>query len=221
MRKTFLSFVILCAFVVHADTWTDPETGYTWTYRINGDTVELHKDPLGGGILPQSVISSSTTGPVTIPSVLDGKPVTSIGNYSEKVRDGVTSIGEGALYGCSGLKSVTIPDSVTSIGGYAFSGCNGIKDVTVSQCVCTDRMSSVFSSAYQAITNVVISDSVTSIGDQAFKDCSRLTNVTVPESVTSIGDEAFYNCSSLTHLTIPENVTSYGANCFEGCPAFP
>ena len=23
-----------------ADTWTDPDTGYTWTYRINGDTAE-------------------------------------------------------------------------------------------------------------------------------------------------------------------------------------
>ena len=24
-----------------ADTWTDPDTGYTWTYRINGDTAEI------------------------------------------------------------------------------------------------------------------------------------------------------------------------------------
>ena len=38
------------------------------------------------------------------------------------IPDGVTSIGDGAFYGCSGLTSVTIPDSVTSIGDYAFKG---------------------------------------------------------------------------------------------------
>ncbi|MCH5307889.1 MAG: leucine-rich repeat protein [Prevotella sp.] len=35
----------------------------------------------------------------------------------------VTSIGDRAFYGCSGLTSVTIPSSITTSGAYAFSYC--------------------------------------------------------------------------------------------------
>ena len=35
----------------------------------------------------------------------------------------MTSIGEGAFKGCSGLTNVTIPDSVTSIGKNVFDKC--------------------------------------------------------------------------------------------------
>ena len=88
------------------------------------------------------------------------------------IPNSVTSIGEFAFSGCSGLTSVTIGNSVTSIGKYAFSGCS-------------------------SLTSVTIPNSVTSIGDYAFRKCSRLTSVTIPNSVTSIGEQAFEGCSSL------------------------
>ncbi|MBR2238334.1 MAG: leucine-rich repeat domain-containing protein [Prevotella sp.] len=108
------------------------------------------------------------------------------------IPNSVTSIGERAFAGCSGLTSVTIPNSVTSIGNFAFYGCSGL-------------------------TSVTIPNSVTSIGDYAFAGCSGLTSVTIPNSVTSIGDEAFRNCRSLTSVTIPNSVTSIGDYAFEGC----
>ena len=58
----------------------------------------------------------------------------------------VTSIGDYAFNGCSGLTSVTIGNSVTRIGSFAFSGCSGL-------------------------TSVTIPNSVTSIGSSAFYKC--------------------------------------------------
>ena len=47
------------------------------------------------------------------------------------IPNSVTSIGDYAFYGCSGLTSVTIPNSVTGIGEYAFSCCSGLTSVTI------------------------------------------------------------------------------------------
>ena len=46
------------------------------------------------------------------------------------IPDSVTSIGQYAFHGCTGLTSVTIPDSVTRIGQYAFHGCTGLTSIT-------------------------------------------------------------------------------------------
>ncbi|MBO7471927.1 MAG: leucine-rich repeat domain-containing protein [Bacteroidaceae bacterium] len=62
------------------------------------------------------------------------------------IESGVTSIGNGAFYDCSGLTSVTIPNSVTRIGYNAFDGCS-------------------------SLTSIMIPNSMTTIGNGAFSDC--------------------------------------------------
>ena len=51
------------------------------------------------------------------------------GCKNTKIPAGVTSIGEYAFSGCSGLTRIEIPARVTEIGYAAFSGCSGLKDV--------------------------------------------------------------------------------------------
>ena len=125
------------------------------------------------------------------------------GNYSgdivipseithNNVTHSVTSIGNDAFEGCSGLTSITIPNSVTRIGSYAFRYCLGL-------------------------TSVTIPNSVTSIGDYAFNRCEGLTSVTIPNSVTSIGNYAFLESFRLTSVTIPNSVTSIGGYAFRDC----
>ena len=62
------------------------------------------------------------------------------------IENGVTSIGDSAFSGCSGLTSINIPNSVTSIEDYAFYGCSSLASIT-------------------------IPNSVTSIGGSAFSGC--------------------------------------------------
>ena len=50
---------------------------------------------------------------------------------SVTISDSVTSIGDYAFRGFSGLTSITIPESVTDIGRGAFSRCSGLTSITL------------------------------------------------------------------------------------------
>ncbi|MCI7334741.1 MAG: leucine-rich repeat domain-containing protein, partial [Oscillospiraceae bacterium] len=130
-----------------ASTYT--EGSFTYTVADGKATITGHNGEISGELV--------------IPETLGGYPVTSIGEF--------------AFYGCTGLTSITIPDSITSFGGSAFYGCTGL-------------------------TSITIPDSVTSIGYYAFYSCTGLTSITIPDSVTSIGYSAFSDCTGLTSVTI-------------------
>ena len=157
-----------------------------------------------------------------IPSSIDGKSVTSIGEsafsccyylLSITIPDSVTSIGNSAFTHTK-FTRITIPDSVTSIGNSAFA----YTDLT--SIIIPDSVISIGDYAFSTSTNlasVTISDSVTSIGNYVFDACYSLKSVTIPDGVTSIGDSTFSNCASLASITIPDGVTSIGNSAFDGC----
>jgi len=71
---------------------------------------------------------------------------------SYSVPDSVTTIVNGAFFGCHSLTDITIGNGVTYIGYVAFSGCTGL-------------------------TSITIPNSVTFIDDDAFWNCVDLTSV--------------------------------------------
>ena len=133
------------------------------------------------------------------------------------IPNSVTSIGEYAFRGCSGLTLVDIPNSVTSIGKCAFQYCEGLASVTIPNSV-TSIGEGIFSWC-TGLTSVTISNSVTSIGNGAFGGCIGLTSVTIPNSVTILGNGAFQNCRGLTSVIIGNSVTSIDYGAFSGCTA--
>ena len=113
---------------VYADEMQYSVGNSTYSYVIEDDgTVTLTR-------------YSGTDTDIVIPQSIDGKMVTSIGNYafyvcndltSITIPEGVTSIGEDAFWGCSGLTSISIPEGVTSIGDCAFYNCSGLTSINI------------------------------------------------------------------------------------------
>ena len=106
MKKLIMMLAVAfaAAMPLMAYEWYDESTGYTWTYRINGETAEIYGTTVvysAYSYTYKPCISPNPTGDVSIPSTLGGKPLTSIGEY--------------AFYNCSELTSVAIHDSVAKI----------------------------------------------------------------------------------------------------------
>lgn len=132
---------------------------------------------------------------ITIPSVIDGKKVTSIGKH--------------AFSGCSSLTSVEIPEGVTGIGGYAFSGCNSLTSIKIPEGVTNIEYGSF--SRCTNLTEVKIPNSVTKIGSDAFAWCNNLISVVLPESLKEMKNNPFMGCSRLEQITVDEKNSYYSS----------
>ena len=112
-----------------------------WYAAKNGFTDELYliTNVLDNGTL-EIVEYAGNISEYVVPSEIDGKAITVIGEYayydcneltSVVIPNSVTDIEHCAFKSCDNLTSVTIPDSVKSIGSYAFDGCISLKTVTI------------------------------------------------------------------------------------------
>jgi M6 family metalloprotease-like protein len=159
------------------------------------------------------LVPAGITGAVTIP-----ESVTSIGESafsgctgltSVTIGNGVTSIGYGAFSGCTGLAEITIPESVTSIGNYAFYSCTGLTSITIPESV--EFINGDTFSGCTDLTSVTIENGVAGIGDRAFSGCTGLTSITIPESVKSMNRSTFSGCTGLKVINVDANNTTYSS----------
>lgn len=157
------------------------------------------------------------------------------------IENGITSIGERAFYGCSGITSVTIGKDVIESGDAAFEDCTELKDVYITDvgqwCMINfevlhhdiaEAKIYYYSSnpMYYAenlyvngelLTELNIPEDVAGVRSRAFYGYDKLTKVNVSDSVTSIGDYAFSDCTGIENVNLGNGIQGIGRRAFYNC----
>ena len=155
------------------------------------------------------------------------------------IKDGVTNVGDYALFFLPAATQITLPGSVTSIGRYGIGLCSKLTGLSIPKGVTEigdfglagdgltavtlpDGLQSLGRGAFDTCTslaNTTLPAAITAVPGKCFADCTKLLNVKYAGTVTAIGDLAFKGCKSLVTAPIPATVTEIGASAFTGCVA--
>ena len=217
IKLIFASLCLFCSAVVFAHDFKVDGI----YYNITDETSKIVEVTYKGS--KWSLYSNEYTGRVVIPESVDYYGIT----YS------VTSIGEEAFKGCSGLTSIIIPNSVTSIAYYEpFKDCSELKTVyNLSTLTFEIGITKYGYVAYYA-DKVINAPNGSIDGDFIWyinhdgryvlaAYLGAATELILPTNYNGenyvIGNTAFKGCSSLTSIVIPDGVTSIGDGAFAGC----
>ncbi len=161
-----------------------PSTDFEYRFINGGSEIEI--------------ITWHGSGVSNIPSLIDGKPVTSIAMNA---------------YLGGPITYVSIPSSVNFIGQTAFAQIESLTAIDVSP---DNPIFASFDGVVydKAMTTLIqypggktgafhVPEGVLTIGDWAFGTHTYLTMITIPESVTNIGNHAFCNMASRPYSCLP------------------
>lgn len=237
MMITMLPLSAVTAFA--ADTATEQEANdgdgiYKYAYKENEDGTATITDFLG----PVDSTKAPDPYTITVPTKLDGRKVTGLGEssfsgiyssdhqkdstllsfcnqiQSVTIPESVTSIGKSAFEHCSKLDSLTIKGVATSIGAYAFASCTSLTSLSL---VGNFQTIGEQAFAYCGMTSLTTDADITSIGEYAFSHCTSLTSLSLTGSVQTIGYQAFACCTSLTSLSLTGDIQKIGDYAFGYC----
>lgn len=171
---------------------------------------------------------------VVLPSLVDGLPLTVIGEYAlcelpmvtAVIPEGVEEIGDFAFACCKSLERVVLPQSLKRIGSYAFGGCDKLEAVELPA-----GIEYVAQDAFGALEMVVTDNFMhyTLYPDEGYAVLEgrdndtdlAVTEYVIPTEfdglpVRRIGAEAFFAMDIRT-IDIPEGVEEMGEYAFHSC----
>ena len=151
---------------------------------------------------------------LTLPSELDGIPVTATGGLMFRARSKVTS--------------VKIPAGIVTFESNPFSNLHSLTTITVDEGhpflevtggVLFDRIEKSLISYPRGLLpeEYTIPEGTEAIGNGAFAQSSNLRDITIPESVVQIGKTAFCGCDVLKSIHLPEGLKELGESAFYDC----
>jgi hypothetical protein len=185
-----------------------------------------------------SSLWTSSTDPdknnLSIPSVIDGNPVTMIGTYSflrqstivkVTIPSSVITIDVGAFYGCAALTTLNIQNGVQHIRDWSFFSCNALVNVFIPASVAdVGPYSFVFCGSLESISVDAGNPLLCSTNGVLFsKDKTSLfqypmakpgASYAIPSGVQLIADGSFYAAGFLSQISIPYGVKEIGLQAF-------
>ena len=139
---------------------------------------------------------------VDIPSEIDGKPITAIGDNCFFAHKEITmlsfpetlkSIDMQAFGMCKGIRELILSDSITEIESYAFRDCTGLRKIILPSSLRTLKRG-VFSFTYPPDdVEIIISEGLEIIEPRVFSsgDLNQFFTVKIPSSVKECAPDAF------------------------------
>ena len=138
MRFVFLAITAMLIQHCNSQTWTDEQTGYTWTYVIQDGSAIIRDGEYRYSA--SAAVNPNPTGIVYVPAVLGGCPVVEIGHQAFRYCGSMTQIflppscirlSYEAFSGCTGLRSIVLPWGLLDIGEGVFVGCTKIETISI------------------------------------------------------------------------------------------
>ena len=171
-----------------------------FAYTVKNSTVTI-TDYLKGNTFP----GGSSANPVliaTVPSSIDGLPV--------------TALGPKAFANKTFLTGVVVAPTVQEIGDDCFSGSLALTAVTFAPGSGIRRIGARAFKGDFGLTACNLPEGLTFLGEECFSSCSHLLRCQLPASLGTVLPRAFYSCSRMTFLDLG-GVVTFGDNAAEGC----
>lgn len=182
--------------------------GITWEHDDTTQTLTI----IGPGAMPNFTYNNNILNAISFKSV-----------KHLIISEGITSIGNYAMYKNTGLEDVSIATTVKTIGDYAFGDCftygslggnyweSGLKTITGMQGVENIGDYAFYSSS--RLSDIPTLPNLKTVGENAFY-YTKLTAINAP-ALTTVGNYAFKGITTLISLNSP-SLSSIGTSAFEG-----